>query len=227
QKGAQVLSSGVIYIPEKEGTGPAPKSSDEVTVNYAGKLSNGTEFDSSYKRKEPLKFQLDKVIPCWTEGVQKMKVGGKARLVCPAKAGYGENGQPRAGIPGGSVLDFSLELLDASAPPAPTVPPPRPRAGTPPAAGRQGPGARPPHQGDARGAASKRGASGLSRSGKPTPGRRPPAAGLRASRAATRGRDVPDVSALRAALRGWTQDCIRRPHLRFRHPWLPPMPLSP
>src|SRR4030095_2573102 len=97
QKGAQVLASGVVYIPEKEGTGPAPKASEEVTVNYVGKLTNGPEFDSSYKRNQPLKFQLDKVIPCWTEGVQKMKVGGKARLVCPAKAGYGENGQPRAG----------------------------------------------------------------------------------------------------------------------------------
>src|SRR5262249_18298752 len=113
QKGAQVLSPGVISIPEKEGPGPAPKASDEVTVNYVGKLTNGTEFDSSYKRNQPLKFQLDKVIPCWTEGVQKMKVGGKARIVCPAKAGYGENGQPRAGIPGGSVLDFNVELLDA------------------------------------------------------------------------------------------------------------------
>ncbi|HEY3587283.1 MAG TPA: FKBP-type peptidyl-prolyl cis-trans isomerase [Myxococcaceae bacterium] len=137
QKGAQVLPSGVVYIPEKEGTGPNPKSSDEVTVNYAGKLSNGTEFDSSYKRKEPLKFQLDKVIPCWTEGVQKMKVGGKARIVCPAKAGYGENGQPRAGIPGGSVLDFSVELLDAKAPPPPPVPTPGASPGfTPPPAGK-------------------------------------------------------------------------------------------
>ncbi len=137
QKGAQVLSSGVVYIPEKEGTGPVPKASDEVTVNYVGKLTNGTEFDSSYKRNQPLKFQLDKVIPCWTEGVQKMKVGGKARIVCPAKAGYGENGQPRAGIPGGSVLDFNVELLDAKAPPPPPVPTPGATPGfTPPPAGK-------------------------------------------------------------------------------------------
>ncbi len=137
QKGAQVLPSGVVYIPEKEGTGPTPKATDEVTVNYVGKLSNGTEFDSSYKRNQPLKFQLDKVIPCWTDGVQKMKVGGKARLVCPAKAGYGENGQPRAGIPGGSVLDFNVELLDAKAPPPPPAPTPGNSPGfTPPPAGK-------------------------------------------------------------------------------------------
>jgi FKBP-type peptidyl-prolyl cis-trans isomerase FkpA len=134
QKGAQVLPSGVIYIPEKEGTGPNPKPTDEVTVNYVGKLVNGTEFDSSYKRNQPLKFQLDKVIPCWTDGVQKMKVGGKARLVCPPKAGYGDNGQPRAGIPGGSVLDFQIELLDAKPPPPPPVPTPGSTPGfTPPA----------------------------------------------------------------------------------------------
>ena len=136
QKGAQVLASGVVYIPEKEGTGPAPKSTDEVTVNYVGKLTNGNEFDSSYKRNQPLKFQLDKVIPCWTEGVQKMKVGGKARLVCPAKAGYGDNGQPRAGIQGGSVLDFTVELLDAKAPPPPQVPTPGNSPGFTPPAGK-------------------------------------------------------------------------------------------
>ena len=136
QKGAQVLASGVVYIPEKEGTGPAPKPTDEVTVNYVGKLTNGNEFDSSYKRNQPLKFQLDKVIPCWTEGVQKMKVGGKARLVCPAKAGYGDNGQPRAGIQGGSVLDFTVELLDAKAPPPPQVPTPGTSPGFTPPAGK-------------------------------------------------------------------------------------------
>jgi FKBP-type peptidyl-prolyl cis-trans isomerase FkpA len=124
EKGAQVLPSGVVYVPEKEGTGPAPKPSDIVKVNYRGKLTSGTEFDSSFKRNQPLEFQLDKVIPCWTEGVQKMKVGGKARLVCPAKSGYGDKGQPTAGITGGSVLDFEVELLDAKAPPPPQVPTP-------------------------------------------------------------------------------------------------------
>ena len=127
QKGAQVLSSGVVYLAEKEGTGPAPKASDEVTVNYVGKLTNGTEFDSSYKRNQPLKFQLDKVIPCWTEGVQKMKVGEKAQLVCPANIAYGERGRPPV-IPGGATLVFQVELLEieggagggaaAAAPPA-------------------------------------------------------------------------------------------------------------
>ena len=127
-KGAQVLPSGVIYIAEKEGTGPAPKASDEVTVNYVGKLTNGTEFDSSYKRNQPLKFQLDKVIPCWTEGVQKMKVGGKARLVCPPKTAYGERGQPPT-IPPNSPLSFEVELLEA----APAPPPPAPAQGGAPA----------------------------------------------------------------------------------------------
>jgi len=124
EKGAQVLASGVIYIPETEGTGANPKSSDEVKVNYRGKLTNGTEFDSSYKRNQPLSFQLDKVIPCWTEGVQKMKVGGKARLVCPAKVGYGDRGELRAGIAPGAVLDFEIELLEAKAAAAPPVPTP-------------------------------------------------------------------------------------------------------
>ena len=104
---------------------------------HAGKLTNGTEFDSSYRRNQPLKFQLDKVIPCWTEGVQQMKVGGKARIVCPAKVGYGETGQPRAGIPGGSTLDFSVELLDAKAPAPPPVPTPGGTPGfTPPPTGK-------------------------------------------------------------------------------------------
>ena len=137
EKGAQVLASGVVYIPEREGTGAVPKSNDEVKVNYRGRLTTGTEFDSSYKRNQPLSFQLDKVIPCWTEGVQKMKVGGKARLVCPAKTGYGERGEPRAGISPGAVLDFDVELLEAKAPAPPPVPTPGNSPGfTPPPAGK-------------------------------------------------------------------------------------------
>jgi FKBP-type peptidyl-prolyl cis-trans isomerase FkpA len=137
EKGAEVLASGVVYISERDGTGAVPKSTDEVKVNYRGRLTNGTEFDSSYKRNQPLSFQLDKVIPCWTEGVQKMKVGGKARLVCPAKAGYGERGELRAGIAPGAVLDFEVELLETKAPAPPPVPTPGTSPGfTPPATGK-------------------------------------------------------------------------------------------
>jgi FKBP-type peptidyl-prolyl cis-trans isomerase FkpA len=137
QKGAQVLPSGVVYIAEKEGTGAQPKGTDQVKVNYRGKLTSGFEFDSSYKRNQPLEFQLDKVIPCWTEGVQKMKVGGKARLVCPPKAGYGDRGELRAGITPGSVLDFDVELLEVKPPPPPPVPTPGSTPGfTPPQPGK-------------------------------------------------------------------------------------------
>jgi len=81
-----------------------------VTVNYRGTLVDGTEFDSSYKRNEPATFPLGQVIPCWTEGVQKMKVGGKSQLVCPASIAYGEQGSPPT-IPGGATLIFEVELL--------------------------------------------------------------------------------------------------------------------
>ena len=81
-----------------------------VTVNYKGALIDGTEFDSSYKRNEPATFPLSGVIPCWTEGLQMMKVGGKSQLVCPAAIGYGERGSPPA-IPGGATLVFEVELL--------------------------------------------------------------------------------------------------------------------
>jgi len=103
-------SSGLIYRELKAGTGPSPSATDTVTVNYRGTLADGTEFDSSYKRNEPAQFPLDRVIPCWTEGVQKMKVGGKARLVCPPEIAYRAAGQPPV-IPGGATLIFEIELL--------------------------------------------------------------------------------------------------------------------
>jgi FKBP-type peptidyl-prolyl cis-trans isomerase FkpA len=103
--------SGLIYKETKAGTGASPKSTDTVKVHYRGTLVDGTEFDSSYKRNEPLQFSLSRVIPCWTEGVQKMKVGGKAVLVCPASIAYGENGKPPV-IPGGATLVFEIELLE-------------------------------------------------------------------------------------------------------------------
>jgi FKBP-type peptidyl-prolyl cis-trans isomerase FkpA len=96
-----------------------------VKVNYRGTLTNGTEFDSSYKRNQPAEFPLNGVIPCWTEGVQKMKVGGKAKLTCPPQIGYGERGSPPT-IPPNAVLNFEVELLEISkqAPPAATPTPP-------------------------------------------------------------------------------------------------------
>jgi len=81
-----------------------------VKVQYRGTLVDGTEFDSSYRRKEPAQFALSSVIKCWTEGVQMMKLGGKARLVCPSDLAYGDQGRPS--IPGGAALIFEIELLE-------------------------------------------------------------------------------------------------------------------
>ncbi|HEX4880234.1 MAG TPA: FKBP-type peptidyl-prolyl cis-trans isomerase [Limnobacter sp.] len=109
QKGAVKTASGLVYVPLKEGKGARPTASDVVRVHYRGTLIDGKEFDSSYKRAEPAEFPLNAVIPCWTEGVQTMKVGGKTRLVCPAQLAYGERGTPS--IAGGSTLNFEVELL--------------------------------------------------------------------------------------------------------------------
>jgi len=116
QPGAVRLPSGVIYREERAGTGVSPKATDSVKVNYRGTLTNGTEFDSSYKRNEPITFHLTGVIACWTEGVQKMKPGGKAMLTCPAELAYGDRGQQ--GIPPGSTLIFDIELLAVNPPAA-------------------------------------------------------------------------------------------------------------
>jgi FKBP-type peptidyl-prolyl cis-trans isomerase FkpA len=110
QPGAVKTASGLIYRELKAGSGASPRASDTVKVNYRGTLENGTEFDSSYKRNAPISFPLNQVIPCWTEGVQKMKVGGKSQLVCPASIAYGEEGHPPV-IPGGATLTFEIELL--------------------------------------------------------------------------------------------------------------------
>jgi FKBP-type peptidyl-prolyl cis-trans isomerase FkpA len=114
EKGAVKLPSGVIYKELAPGKGPSPKATDTVKVNYRGTLTTGTEFDSSFKRGEPATFPLNGVIPCWTEGVQKMKVGGKAQLVCPAATAYGEQGSPPT-IPPNSTLVFEVELLGIEA----------------------------------------------------------------------------------------------------------------
>lgn len=107
---AETLPSGVVVNHVKQGQGAAPGASSTVRVHYRGTLSNGTEFDSSYKRREPISFPLQGVIPCWTQGVQKMKVGGKARLTCPADTAYGARGVPGV-IPPNAVLTFDVELL--------------------------------------------------------------------------------------------------------------------
>ncbi|MGA2715679.1 MAG: FKBP-type peptidyl-prolyl cis-trans isomerase [Bryobacteraceae bacterium] len=110
EPGAVKTASGLVYRETEPGTGASPKATDTVKVHYRGTLTDGTEFDSSYKRNEPAEFPLNRVIPCWTEGVQKMKVGGKARLVCPASIAYGDAGSPPV-IPGGATLVFEIELL--------------------------------------------------------------------------------------------------------------------
>ncbi len=113
EPGAVKTSSGLIYTELRPGTGASPKASDTVKVNYRGTLTDGSEFDSSYKRNEPTEFPLDGVIPCWTEGVQRMKVGGKSRLVCPSSIAYGDGGRPPV-IPGGATLVFEIELLSVN-----------------------------------------------------------------------------------------------------------------
>ncbi|HEY2845012.1 MAG TPA: FKBP-type peptidyl-prolyl cis-trans isomerase [Bryobacteraceae bacterium] len=110
EPGAQKTASGLVYRDITAGSGASPKATDTVKVHYRGTLISGKEFDSSYARNEPAEFPLNMVIPCWTEGVQKMKVGGKARLVCPSSIAYGDNGAPPE-IPGGATLVFEIELL--------------------------------------------------------------------------------------------------------------------
>jgi len=111
EPGAKKTSSGLIYKEITPGTGPTPKESDKVKVHYKGTLSDGTEFDSSYKRNEPATFPLKGVIKCWTEGLQLMKVGGKSKLVCPSDIAYGNSGRPPL-IKPGAPLVFEVELLE-------------------------------------------------------------------------------------------------------------------
>jgi FKBP-type peptidyl-prolyl cis-trans isomerase FkpA len=109
EPGAVRSATGVIYIPVTVGTGASPKADSTVKVHYHGTLRDGSVFDSSVQRGEPISFPLNGVISCWTEGVQKMKVGGKAKLVCPSETAYGDRGQ--GPIPGGAALMFEVELL--------------------------------------------------------------------------------------------------------------------
>jgi FKBP-type peptidyl-prolyl cis-trans isomerase FkpA len=141
EPGAERTASGMIFKSLGGGSGETPKATDTVKVNYRGTLIDGTEFDSSYKRNQPTEFPLMSVIPCWTEGVQKMKVGEKARLVCPSNIAYGDGGRPPQ-IPGGSTLVFEIELLGITTKAAPAMS--SPMTGPPPGAHGLPPGAHPP-----------------------------------------------------------------------------------
>jgi len=135
ESGAERLPSGMVVKTLRPGTGESPAETDTVKVNYEGRLADGTVFDSSYKRNQPASFPLRGVVKCWTEGLQKMKIGGKAQLTCPSELAYGDQGRPPS-IPGGATLIFDIELLEVNHP----APPPAPAASsTPPAA----PGAKP------------------------------------------------------------------------------------
>lgn len=110
EEGAVQTESGMVYKMLEEGTGASPAATDRVQVHYVGTLRDGTVFDSSRERGEPATFALNQVVPCWTEGVQRMKEGGKAKLVCPPDLAYGD--RPAGSIPPGSTLIFEVELLD-------------------------------------------------------------------------------------------------------------------
>ena len=108
-----VTASGLSFQSTRAGTGPSPGATDTVRVHYRGTFMDGREFDSSYQRGRPAEFALNRVIKCWTEGVQLMKVGGKANLVCPPAIAYGERGAGGV-IPPNATLKFEIELLDVS-----------------------------------------------------------------------------------------------------------------
>ena len=110
EKGAIKTPSGMVYRALTEGSGASPKETDVVRVHYKGTFPDGKEFDSSYKRGQPTEFPLNRVIKCWTEGVQKMKMGGKAKLTCPPSLAYGEKGAGGT-IPPNATLQFEVELL--------------------------------------------------------------------------------------------------------------------
>jgi FKBP-type peptidyl-prolyl cis-trans isomerase FkpA len=129
EPGAVATPTGLVFRSLKPGTGPSPAATDTVKVHYHGTLMDGTVFDSSVQRGQPAEFPLNGVIPCWTEGVQKMKVGEKAKLVCPSDIAYGDMGHPPT-IPGGATLIFEVELLGVTPRPAATPPPALPRPGS-------------------------------------------------------------------------------------------------
>jgi FKBP-type peptidyl-prolyl cis-trans isomerase FkpA len=110
-----VTPSGLVYRSLREGTGASPSATDVVKVHYRGTFPDGKEFDSSLARGSPAEFALNGVIKCWTEGVQRMKVGGKAKLTCPAAIAYGQRGAGGGLIPPNATLNFEVELLGITA----------------------------------------------------------------------------------------------------------------
>jgi len=114
EPGAKVTPTGLVYRSLKDGTGASPQASDVVKVHYRGTFPDGKEFDSSFKRNAPAEFPLNRVIACWTEGLQLMKIGGKAKLSCPAAIAYGARGTPGGPIPPDAALQFEVELLGIS-----------------------------------------------------------------------------------------------------------------
>ena len=129
EKDATKTASGLVFKPVKAGDGATPTASDKVKVHYEGRFTDGKVFDSSIKRNEPAEFPLNGVIPCWTEAVQLMKVGGKAQVTCPPDLAYGDEGRPPT-MRGGATLVFDIELLEivkedpAAAGAGPALPPP-------------------------------------------------------------------------------------------------------
>jgi FKBP-type peptidyl-prolyl cis-trans isomerase FkpA len=111
EPGAQKTVSGLVFRTLTPGSGAKPAATDRVRVHYHGTLPDGRVFDSSVQRGEPAEFALNQVIPCWTEGVQRMKVGEKAKLVCPPDIAYGDKGTPDGSIPPAATLVFEVELL--------------------------------------------------------------------------------------------------------------------
>lgn len=128
EEGAVKTESGMVFRSLEEGAGESPSATDTVTVHYKGTLRDGTTFDSSHDRGQPATFGLNQVVPCWTEGVQRMKVGGKAKLTCPPDLAYGD--RAAGAIPPGATLTFEVELIEVAAaqqaapPPATPEPPP-------------------------------------------------------------------------------------------------------
>ncbi len=124
EEGAEKLASGMVFRMITEGDGPVPQPADNVRVHYHGTLRDGTVFDST-RDKDPAKFNIGGVIPCFSEGLQKLKVGGKAKLTCPAAIAYGDNGRPGSIRPG-AALTFEIELVElipsGAAPTSPPVP---------------------------------------------------------------------------------------------------------
>jgi len=132
EKGTQKTASGLIYKEIKAGTGNQPKTTDIVKFHFIATFSDGKEIENSIKRGQPVEVPLDRLIPCWSEGIGMMKVNGKAKLICPSNLAYGDEGRPPI-IPGGATMIFEVELLDAKAGKAPMLaaPPalaPKPKA---------------------------------------------------------------------------------------------------